>query len=86
MNRRSRSTTLDAQKNIRSYKEVATIIAEYYARPKEFYEKIMTVRRLNQLPLLDKFEALSFRLFGRFAPYFLKKVFPNSKVHLKRDE
>ncbi len=25
---------------IRSYKEVATIIAEYYARPKEFYRKI----------------------------------------------
>ena len=27
--------------NIRSYKEVASIIAEYYARPKEFYEKIL---------------------------------------------
>ena len=27
--------------NIRSYKEVASIIAEYYARPKEFYQKIM---------------------------------------------
>jgi flagellar protein FlaI len=27
--------------NIRSYKEVAAIIAEYYARPKEFYQKIM---------------------------------------------
>jgi archaeal flagellar protein FlaI len=27
------------QKNIRSYKEVASIIAEYYARPKEFYAK-----------------------------------------------
>jgi archaeal flagellar protein FlaI len=26
--------------NIRSYKQVATIIAEYYARPREFYEKI----------------------------------------------
>jgi hypothetical protein len=26
---------------IRSYKEVANIIAEYYARPKEFYRKIM---------------------------------------------
>ncbi|MCX8150591.1 MAG: type II/IV secretion system ATPase subunit [Candidatus Bathyarchaeota archaeon] len=29
-------------KNIRSYKDVATIIAEYYSRPKQFYEKIMT--------------------------------------------
>jgi flagellar protein FlaI len=25
--------------NIRSYKEVASIIAEYYARPKEFYQR-----------------------------------------------
>jgi flagellar protein FlaI len=30
------------QQKIRSYKEVAHIIAEYYARPKEFYEKIKT--------------------------------------------
>jgi flagellar protein FlaI len=29
------------QKNIRSYKEVAAIIAEYYARPKAIYEKII---------------------------------------------
>ncbi|MGA2681009.1 MAG: type II/IV secretion system ATPase subunit [Candidatus Bathyarchaeia archaeon] len=28
------------QQKIRSYKEVARIIAEYYARPKEFYQKI----------------------------------------------
>jgi hypothetical protein len=27
--------------NIRSYREVASIIAEYYARPKEFYQKIV---------------------------------------------
>ena len=27
------------------------------------------------MPLLEKFEALSFRLFGRIAPYFLKNVF-----------
>ncbi len=30
------------EQKIRSYKEVATIIAEYYARPKEFYNKILT--------------------------------------------
>ncbi len=29
------------QKNIRSYKEVATIIAEYYSRPKSFYDKLV---------------------------------------------
>jgi flagellar protein FlaI len=29
------------KKNIRSYKEVATIIAEYYARPKDISEKIL---------------------------------------------
>ena len=28
------------EQNIRSYKEVANIIAEYYARPKEFYQKV----------------------------------------------
>jgi len=28
------------EQNIRSYKDVAAIIAEYYARPEEFYEKI----------------------------------------------
>jgi flagellar protein FlaI len=27
--------------NIRSYKDVAAIIAEYYARPKQIYEKIL---------------------------------------------
>jgi hypothetical protein len=29
------------QQKIRSYKEVASIISEYYARPKEFYKKIL---------------------------------------------
>ena len=28
------------EQNIRSYKDVAAVIAEYYARPEEFYEKI----------------------------------------------
>jgi flagellar protein FlaJ len=36
------------------------------------------------LPLLDKFEAWSFRLFGRFAPYFLKNVFPQIKSSLEK--
>jgi len=30
------------QQKIRSYREVAKIIAEYYARPKEFYQKILS--------------------------------------------
>ncbi|MCJ7713049.1 type II/IV secretion system ATPase subunit [Candidatus Bathyarchaeota archaeon] len=30
------------EKNIRSYKDVAAIIGEYYARPKQLYEKIQT--------------------------------------------
>jgi flagellar protein FlaI len=30
------------EKNIRSYKDVASIIAEYYARPKQFYEKLLS--------------------------------------------
>ena len=29
------------ERNIRSYKDVATIIAEYYARPKQIYEKVL---------------------------------------------
>jgi archaeal flagellar protein FlaJ len=36
------------------------------------------------LPLLNKFEALSFRIFGRFAPYFLKNVFPQIKGSLEK--
>jgi flagellar protein FlaI len=41
MERRSEVLRWMRQKNIRSYKEVATIIAEYYARPKEFFDKIV---------------------------------------------
>ncbi len=40
LKRRSEVLSWMRQKKIRSYKEVAAIIAEYYARPKEFYEKI----------------------------------------------
>jgi flagellar protein FlaI len=41
MNRRSEVLRWMRKSNIRSYKEVASIIAEYYARPKEFYQKIL---------------------------------------------
>ena len=44
----------------------------------------MIARRSSQLPFLDKFEALSFRLFGRFSPYVLKNVFPNLKNTLEK--
>ncbi len=40
MKRRSELLGWMRRKKIRSYKEVAAIIAEYYARPKEFYRKI----------------------------------------------
>ncbi len=36
------------------------------------------------MPLLNKFEALSFRIFGRYAPYFLKNVFPQIKGSLEK--
>ena len=36
------------------------------------------------MPFLDKLEALSFRLFGRFAPYFLKNVFTTIKRSLEK--
>lgn len=41
MNRRSEVLRWMRKSNIRSYKEVASIIGEYYARPKEFYLKIV---------------------------------------------
>jgi len=41
MNRRSEVLRWMRKGNIRSYKEVASIIAEYYARPKEIYQKIL---------------------------------------------
>ncbi|HLN88805.1 MAG TPA: type II secretion system F family protein [Candidatus Binatia bacterium] len=36
------------------------------------------------MPLLDKFEAWSFRVFGRFAPYLLKNVFTQIKNTLEK--
>ena len=36
------------------------------------------------MPLLDKFEAWSVRLFGRFAPYVLKNIFPQIKGTLEK--
>ena len=41
LNRRTEVLRWMRKSNIRSYKEVASIIAEYYARPKEFYNKIV---------------------------------------------
>lgn len=36
------------------------------------------------MPLLEKFEAWAFRLFGRIAPYFLKNVFTQIKSSLEK--
>jgi archaeal flagellar protein FlaJ len=36
------------------------------------------------LPLLNKFEALSFRLFGKLSPFILTKVFPTTKASLEK--
>ena len=41
LNRRGTVLHWMREQKIRSYKEVASIIAEYYARPKEFYKKIL---------------------------------------------
>ncbi len=43
MKRRSDVLRWMRKSNIRSYKEVASIIAEYYARPKEFYQKTIAI-------------------------------------------
>lgn len=36
-------------KNIRSYKEVSTVIAEYYSRPKGYYDKIIASEEAKQV-------------------------------------
>jgi flagellar protein FlaI len=36
-------------RNIRSYKDVAAIIAEYYARPKQIYEKVLAGEEVKML-------------------------------------
>jgi flagellar protein FlaI len=35
------------ERNIRSYKDVAAIIGEYYARPKNIYEKVLSGEELK---------------------------------------
>jgi flagellar protein FlaI len=37
------------ERNIRSYKDVAAIIAEYYARPKQIYEKVIAGEEVKPL-------------------------------------
>ena len=36
------------QRKIRSYKEVAAIIAEYYVRPDEFYNRLLKMEKLGE--------------------------------------
>jgi flagellar protein FlaI len=47
MYRRSDVLRWMREQKIRSYKEVASIIAEYYARPKEFYRKIKAIEEVK---------------------------------------
>jgi flagellar protein FlaI len=37
------------ERNIRSYKDVAAMIAEYYARPRQIYEKIMSAEEAKPI-------------------------------------
>jgi flagellar protein FlaI len=39
------------ERNIRSYKDVAAIIAEYYARPKQFYEKVVAGEEVKAIAI-----------------------------------
>jgi hypothetical protein len=36
-------------KNIRSYKEVSAVIAEYYSRPKGYYDKLLASEEAKQV-------------------------------------
>lgn len=49
INRRSAVLHWMREQNIRSYKDVAGIIAEYYARPKQFYEKLQAGEEIAPL-------------------------------------
>jgi hypothetical protein len=37
------------ERNIRSYKDVAAIIAEYYSRPKQIHEKILAGEEIKAI-------------------------------------
>ena len=52
MKQRSNVLRWMGQQKIRSYKEVATIISEYYARPKEFYQKILGEKEVEQVAVV----------------------------------
>ena len=49
MNRRRDVLRWMRSKNIRSYKDVAGIIAEYYARPKQFYDKLVAGEEIKPI-------------------------------------
>ena len=54
MKRRAEVLRWMREQNIRSYKEVATIIAEYYARPKEFYKKVRSSEEIKPVAATRK--------------------------------
>jgi archaeal flagellar protein FlaI len=47
--RRAKLLKYMKQKNIRSYKEVSTLIAEYYSKPKGYYDKMLTGEEVKQV-------------------------------------
>jgi flagellar protein FlaI len=49
MNRRRDVLRWMRSKDIRSYKDVAGIIAEYYARPKQFYDKLVAGEEIKPI-------------------------------------
>jgi flagellar protein FlaI len=42
------------EKNIRSYKEVAAMIAEYYTRPKEAFGQVLTCEEVKPIAFSGK--------------------------------
>jgi hypothetical protein len=42
------------ERNIRSYKDVAAIIAEYCARPKQIYEKVLAGEEVKVIAVSRK--------------------------------
>ncbi|MEM3577958.1 MAG: type II/IV secretion system ATPase subunit [Candidatus Bathyarchaeia archaeon] len=49
INRRKDVLRWMRERSIRSYKDVAAIIAEYYARPKQFYEKVVAGEEVHAI-------------------------------------
>jgi flagellar protein FlaI len=53
MNRRKDVLKWMRSKDIRSYRDVAGIIAEYYARPKQFYDKLVAGKEITPIAISE---------------------------------